>query len=159
MKYFLLVILLTSFTAYGQTKPTQTKSKAVATSKTFKKQLSEDKQSYLLSDVVKIENGKGDNIPVTVTATIDKATWDTVVKKRVLESDYFELIVNMLAIKAQFTLENTLSFEPFKKQSMKYIDGAFVCNFKMMGRNGFGNMVETSTVVKCDPENVGKLTD
>jgi hypothetical protein len=156
MKYFFLAILLTSFTAYGQTKPSQTKSKAVATSKTFKKQLTEDKKSYLISDLVKIENGKEEDVPVTFTVTVDKAAWDQLIKDK-LEPDYFELIASMLAIKAKFTLDNNLSFEPFKKQSMKYIDGVFTCDFKMMGRNGYGNMVETSTLVKCDPENLGKF--
>jgi hypothetical protein len=89
---------------------------------------------------------------VTFEAKIDKAAWDEQIRKHDLESDYFELLVNFLSIKARYTLTNDLSFEPFKKQIVTYSNGDLICNYKMTGRNGFGNMVETSVLVKYNPD-------
>jgi len=143
MKPFLLIsfVLLTS-TLLSQT--TQSK-------KFILKAVSQDGKDYLLSDSVTIENGKGEKIKVLVEASVPVRIWDKY--KGNDEKEYYWLISNMLALKAKSVLKNTLSFEPIKKQYVTWSrdDGAFYTNFKFMGRNGYGNMVETTEIVYYQP--------
>lgn len=142
---FLGLFLICSTFLYSQSKTT---AKKTATTTSYKKKLSENRGNYYLSNVVKIENGKSEKVAVTFEATVDKDVWDQAIEKRkAMEADYFNLIAEMLSTQAKFELENKLSFEPFKKQTFTFKDGSFVCNYKMMGRNGFGNMVESSADV------------
>lgn len=114
------------------------------------KELSGDK--YMLSQVVLIETGKEQKVEVTFNASVPKQVWDELASKnKDGESDYFALVASMLSINAKYTLKNPLSFEPFSKQFFMYMDGAFMSSYKMSGKNGYGNSVETTALVKYDP--------
>jgi hypothetical protein len=122
-------------------------------SNTFTKLISDNNARYYLSDMVTIENGKEEEVPVKFNASIPKDAWDDLVKKYgMVESEYFALMARSLSLNAQYSLKNTLSFEPFTKQFFSLNDGVFVSDYKMVGKNGYGNAVETSVLVKYDPK-------
>ena len=150
-KIILICILFYTITGYGQGKPGQKKQVVKKETTTFKTDPRSD-GNYHLSDIVKIENGEGENVDVVFTASVPFEIWDSV-SKRFSHSGkkYFSFISNLLSIQARHTLKNNLSFEPFSKQFFSFIDGRFVCDYKMMGRNGYGNLVETSSLVVYNP--------
>lgn len=165
MKHIFIILFLIPTICFGQETATTSSGKKVILnkdgtwkysdlkpSKGLSKKLSDDKSKYLLSNVVQVESGQGEKIDVEFNASVDKQIWDNLTKGK-SELEYFELIAGLLSIKAQYTLKNNLSFTPFKKQFFMYSDGVFMSSYKMSGRNGYGNLIETSALVKCNPEN------
>ncbi len=123
---------------------------------TFKKNRTTDNAHYELSGMVEIETGKGITTPVKFTAIVPILDWDKLAKTLGWnDRQYFNLVASELSFKAQDTLKNTLSFEPFPTEMFIYYDGKFACNYNMMGRNGYGNMIEVSSLVFYNPEESG----
>jgi len=112
-----------------------------------------DDNIYKFKDIpVEIENGHGEDIEVLFSARISMYVWkDFVSKNGNNEKKAFLLVASMLSLQAKLSLENVLSFEPLKKQFFTINDQGFICAFRMMGRNGYGNLVETSALVTYKP--------
>jgi len=108
--------------------------------------------SYYLSGVVKVLNGKAEDVDVSFSATIAKDAWDNSKKLRGMsDQKYFELVGKMLSMSAQNQLKNNLSFEPFPKQYFSWLDTHFESHYKLAGRNGYGNLTETTVLAFYDP--------
>ncbi|MGN6165389.1 MAG: hypothetical protein ACTHOF_12690 [Flavisolibacter sp.] len=164
MKYILILLFVIPTLCFSQEKATTESGKTVLLNKNgtwkyitagksnFIKKESTDKESYILSGTVKIETGKGDNVDVFFNGIILKGLWDEFLKRHSSEYEFFSLVANMLSLEAKYTLKNNLSFEPMTRQFFMYQDNSFICDYKMMGRNGYGNLVETSALVKYNPE-------
>lgn len=169
MKTLLLGLFLIPALCFGQETATTSSGKKVILNKdgtwkyadakksggSFSKKVGADKSSYILNGTVEIENGHDDKVMVEFNASVPQKEWDDRTKGK-SEKDYFELIAGLLSLKAQYTLKNTLSFEPMKKQFFMYTDGYFMSSYKMMGKNGYGNSIETTALVKVDPEKIGE---
>lgn len=160
-------ILVFTTTTYAQ-KPVTKKTSTSVKSKPFElpriaapiiytpprmpRRYSSDSMTVYLSDTVEITNGKEEKIKVYFTGAVLPKVWDHFLETKD-EKDFFKLIVSILSIRAQYTLKNTLSFEPFKNEFFMWDDAkkSFTCSYKMMGRNGYGNLLETSSLVEYDP--------
>jgi hypothetical protein len=119
----------------------------------FQKKIDDTKKAYLLEDVIIIENGKEEEIKVKFSASVPIEVWSKNWKKSgEKEKEYFNSIAFLLSIQAQNSLANPLSFQPFAKEFFTWDNQKFVCNYKMSGKNGLGNSVETSLIVKSDPD-------
>jgi len=102
---------------------------------------------------VKIENGHGEKIAVLFSGKVDKYIWTDLVKKNNnSEKEAFDYIAWILSLRAQSSLKNELSFEPLKKQFFFNDRENFICDYKMMGRNGYGNLIEMSYLVTSASE-------
>jgi hypothetical protein len=148
MKLLLLAPLAAFFgvsTLDGQSADSKNKKEA------FVMNTSVDNESYVFSAVVNISNGKGEDVPVAFNAIAPKQVWDNLKKWNGNDSVYFSFIASQLSISAEFSLINHLSFEPFSKQFFGYSEGRFICVYGLMGRNGYGNMIETTVDVTFDP--------
>lgn len=119
----------------------------------FTKKFSGDSVSYVISDSINIQNGKSEYVKVFFIGSVAKAKWRELLVKNKNEKEFFELIGGMLSLEAQYKLKNKLSFEPFKRQFFFWDEKSkkFICDYKLMGRNGYGNMVETSVLAEYDP--------
>lgn len=135
----------------------------------FTKKESSDGTRYLFDAILSVENGHGEPTNVTVSASIDKEVWVNFVTKEkasqdslnkvynknyvVNDSTVFTFIFEMLSIKARGVLKNSASFVPLNKQFFTWYDKekAFMSNYKMMGRNGYGNLIETQELVFYSP--------
>lgn len=164
--YFLIAGLLFFQLSFAQitkktgTKSTVTKKSATVNSATssknvsgFKKTLSGD-TLYSFSGLVMIKDGHGEKVKVSFKASVLKDKWDEFTKtKKYSDIDAFELVAAMLALDAQYTLKNSDSFVPLPNQFFMWSseNNTFIAKFKMMGRNGYGNLTETSTLVSYDP--------
>ena len=104
---------------------------------------------YIFTDIpVNIENGHGDKVKVLFSGKVDKNIWTGLVQKNNnSEKVAFDYIAWILSLRAQSSLKNELSFEPLKKQLFFNDHENFICDYKMMGRNGYGNLQETSVIV------------
>lgn len=134
----------------------------------FKKTESTNGEKYFLEGVVSVENGHSESVDVTASASVKKEIWDSFVAKLravqdssnrvnnknhiVNDSTTFSFVLSMLTIKAKYTLKNSSSFVPLSKQFFTWYNGEFTCSYKMMGRNGYGNLVETESLVFYRPE-------
>ncbi len=153
MKVLFLPFLFLTLNVFSQKATVKPKTSSQAS--TFSKRLSADSLDYFLSDMVAIKNGKEESVKVSFRASIPVEVWKDYVKRyHNKEKDLFLLISSILSLNAQYTLKNTLSFEPIKSQFFMYDkeNKVFMSNFKMMGRNGYGNLVETSEIVRYDLE-------
>lgn len=115
--------------------------------------------SYVLEDSCKVLNGKLEYVTVFFKTLVPVKVWDELISKYDnKEKEFFSSIGVGLTIKAKYTLSNNLSFEPFRHQFVLYDKNSntFNCDYKMMGRNGYGNMVETTALVKYDPAELNK---
>jgi hypothetical protein len=155
MKTVLIGLFFIPLFAIAQKKTTNSGTKKTPVAKTassFKKTLAND-STYYLSDIVNVKNGKDEYVKVQFSSSVPKNIWDRlVVENNSNDKEYFSLVAGMLALEAQFSLKNQLSFEPFNKQFFIYYKNAFACTFKMMGRNGYGNLVETESLVDYQPK-------
>jgi len=157
MKILLIPFLLLTLNVFGQkTKAKQPVAKTTKESAVtkFEKRLVDD-SSYGLSGSVKVANGKEEKVAVNFRATVPIDVWkQLVVKSKMIEKEFFVLVAALLTLNAQYTLKNTLSFEPFPNQFFFYNkdEKVFISSYKMSGRNGYGNLVETSELVRYDPE-------
>jgi hypothetical protein len=165
MKFILPLLMLFSSSAFAQkkdkpktdqsTKSTQVQLPRISiptitlSSSLNKKIHPSDSTKYYISDSVQVTNGKEEKVKVLFEAVVPIKIWDV---KSAMQDEklYFSEICSSFSIKAQYTLKNSLSFEPFKKQFFMWEDSrsVFICNFKMMGRNGYGNLIEGSSLVE-----------
>ena len=108
---------------------------------------------YAIMDSVKITTGHGDTVNSFVVCVVPMKIWDDAVKaKEMSDEKYLSHAVNMVAIAAQFTLKTPASFEARRNQFISWMDKkGFTSAFKMMGRNGYGNMTETVAFVSWNP--------
>jgi len=120
---------------------------------------------YSISDSINIKDGHGEIVKVFFQGVFPKLIWDNYVQDRKYKQDslnkaysvnyvttdstVFSFLAQMLALKASFVLKNKESFVPFKSQFFLWYEreSKFMTDFKMMGRNGYGNLVETSSIV------------
>lgn len=143
-------------TTKSTTAKSSTTTKSATSSKNvsgFKKTLSGDSLYSLAGDVM-IKNGHDEKVKVSFRASVLKDKWDEFTKtKKYSDIDAFELVAALLALNAQYTLKNTDSFVPLPSQFFMWSsdNNSFMANFKMMGRNGYGNLTETSTLAFYDP--------
>jgi hypothetical protein len=160
--FFLFQISFAQVTKNATTKSTTSKTstttKSVTSSKNvsaFKKITSVD-SLYSLSGDVMIKNGHDEKVKVSFRASVLKDKWNEFTKtKKYSDIDAFELVAAMLSMNAQYTLKNTDSFVPLPSQFFMWSNdnNSFMANFKMMGRNGYGNLTETSTLAFYNPYN------
>jgi hypothetical protein len=150
MKRILLICLLLPGIVQAQK---TTVKKSVLIAKT------QDGNLYWFYDIpVMIENGHGEKVQVFFSATISTYVWKTLVLKNGNdENKTFSLMASDISLKAQNSLKNTLSFEPLKKQfffmsNNRNFESAYMKSvYKMMGRNDYGNLSETSALVGYNP--------
>lgn len=116
------------------------------------KSQSSDSEYFFNNIPVPIENGHGDTIKVLFWGSITKKLWAALLEKNDYdETKAFYYLGQGLSLKAQYILKNPLSFEPFKKQKFVSHGGNVLCMYEMMGKNGYGNSVETTTIVDYNP--------
>lgn len=169
MRYFLLFLIIAPLLSFSQETAITESGKKVKLNKdgtwvfiqatsadkaesTFTKKINDNKESYMLSGVVMIKNGKEEKVPVTFSGSVPVQSWDNLAKTwKDGEADFFSFVCKMLSLEAQYKLKNNLSFEPFPKQFFLYYDNSFKSSYKMIGRNGYGNLIETSSLVSYDP--------
>jgi hypothetical protein len=81
-----------------------------------------------------------------------KRIWDSLIRKYKLnDAWYYNSIATSLSEIAKNSLNNPLSFIPFKAQKITLGNGRFICDYKMIGRNGYGSDIETSVIVTYRP--------
>lgn len=112
-----------------------------------------DSQYVFTNIMIAVEDGHGDTVMVSFSGYSTLPTWNNVLEK----NDYdevraFSVMAQSLSLEAKYKLKNPLSFEPFKKQSFLSMDGSIVSMYKMMGKNGYGNSIETTAMVKYNPK-------
>lgn len=119
-----------------------------ANSQTFtKKDFNEDQ--YLMTDSVLIETGHNEKVNVYFVATIPKDKWQQfLIKNNTNDTTGFSIMAAMVSNKARYKLFNPASFVPFKNQTIGWRKG-FDCYYGMMGRNGYGTLIETGVWVTC----------
>jgi hypothetical protein len=112
-----------------------------------------DDNIYIFLDVPqKIESGHGDTVKVFVSGKVSSYIWkDFIAQYKNNEKQAFSELVWILAYRAKSSLKNELSFTPLPKQFFIYKAEGFICDFKMMARNGYGNMVETESLITYNP--------
>ena len=161
MKKFLFVsaLFLTQIIFAQTTKKTKSSSTTTKTAKPkapadFKKTFLTGDSIYNITGSVMIKNGHDEKVKVLFKGSVSKDKWNelTTVKKY---SDYeaFDLVTSILSLNAQYKLKNKESFSPLPSQFFMWSsdNNAFICNFKMMGRNGYGNLIETTALVDYNP--------
>lgn len=151
MLFALMFVSLSATSQKAQTKTTNPKAPI-----DFKKKLLivNGDSVYSLIGSVMLENGHKEKIKVLFESTVSINKWD-VLKKEKKYSDYdlFSLAAMILTSNAKYKLKNTESFSPLPKQffMLSKDSDEFISNFKMMGRNGFGNLTETTSLVSYNP--------
>ena len=119
-----------------------------------KKSIKNDTE-WLITDSVTITDGYKESVKVYVIMGCPKDKWDQFLKlnENTTDSSGLYLAISMLAIDAQYSLKNTASFVPMRKQIITWDEkqNGFSCWFKMMGRNGYGNLIETDKIVVYKP--------
>jgi hypothetical protein len=120
------------------------------TTTTFSKITTSDRLTYVITDSVNVKNGKGEIIKVFTTLAVGKDIWDKATL-RWRESEYLDYVVNEIAENAKESATNQLSFEPLNNNHISYDNktGLYTSNYRMMARNGFGNLVETTVFAFC----------
>ncbi len=161
--FFFLPLFLSSFIYGQQAKKIVTKNihptangnpKAPAD---FKKKLESD-SLYTITGSVMVKNGHDEKMKVVFTASVLKVKWDEIKKnKNYSDYDVFNLVASMLNSDAKYKLKNKESFVPLPTQFFMWNSdrNSFISNYKMMGRNGFGNLSETTALVEYNPFEVG----
>ncbi len=153
--YFTLIILFFSISIFAQKKKiaVNTSTPVVKKASTSLPKQVDDNMYNLRNIPVKIENGHGEKVIVLFNARLAKYFWDDFVsKKGKNEKEAFGLAAFMLSLEARYSLKNKDSFEPFKTQFISENGGSFVSLYKMMGRNGYGNLIESSALVEYNPD-------
>lgn len=128
-------------------------------SQTLVKKIRTDSISYLITDSVEIENGHHQKVKILVNGSFLISIWEKFIHSNASnDKEAFDLVVNTLASKAQYTLKNPLSFEPLPKQFVMWYEknNSFTCVFELMGKNDLGNSIETKSIVSWSPPNLDK---
>lgn len=118
----------------------------------FKKRDIGDK--YMFSDSVTIKDGQDHDVKIFVLASCPKDKWDNYLKAKSMDdSSGLYLAAAMLSVTAKGKLKNPASFIPMQKQIITWNDkeDSFWCNYKLTGRNGFGNLTESEIMVLYNP--------
>ena len=136
--------------------------KKVTPTQTFTKQKMDT--LYVFKDDIAIKNGKGDKVIKRFTLAVPVDVWDRLIKSdsnftstneskvgKIMDKHYMYLIVNIISIHAHYQCKNTLSFEPLNDNFIAWSGNTFLCNYKCMARNGYGNLIETTIVSEYIP--------
>lgn len=160
MKYPLMFLLsITTLLSIGQNKNNQPNVLG------FKKSISKaDSIYYSLSGSVFISNGHDEKVKVYFEGYVPVVNWNEIFKTASsngyvkAELNLFELITKLISVDAKFKLKNKESFVPLPKQFFIWNDESksFICNYKMMGRNGFGNSIEITAISLFKPSDIYK---
>jgi hypothetical protein len=137
MKKFLLLVVLLASTA------------AVFSQLSVKKM---DSGKLSISDSVTLKKGDGELTTIFASLSVDPGVWENY-RKNQSDSTAFREVVFMITLKAQYSLKNTLSFVPMKEQFIMWYEKqkSFMSDYKMYGRNGYGNLVESKALVFYKP--------
>jgi len=158
---FISALCLTQVIYAQTTKKTTTKS-STTVAKTakpkapadFKKIVLTGDSLYSITGSVMIKNGHDEKVKVLFKGSVSKDKWNELTStKKYSDYEAFDLVTSILALNAQYKLKNTESFNPLPSQFFMWSsdNNVFICNFKMMGRNGYGNLSETTALVDYNP--------
>jgi len=107
---------------------------------------------YDITASCQIETGQLTKQAVIFSTFIEKRIWDSLIKKyKQNEAQYYNSIAASLSEIAKNSLKNPLSFVPFKSQKITFGNGRFICDYKMIGKNGFGSDAETMLTITYRP--------
>jgi hypothetical protein len=102
------------------------------------------------------EDGHGELVKVFFEGwKIPKDKWREMAVKNNKGSDegWFETLTWIFSYDAQNQLKNRESFVPLRKQFFMWSDeGSYLCSYKLMGRNGYGNLIELEALVEYNPD-------
>ncbi len=159
--FFISALCLTQIIYSQTTKKTTTKSTTTKTNPSkpkhpvdFKKTIMSGDSLYSISGTVMIKNGHDEKVKVLFTAAVSKDKWNELTStKKYSDYEAFDLVASILALDAKYKLKNVESFVPLPSQFFTWSsdNNTFICNFKMMGRNGYGNLSETTALVEYNP--------
>lgn len=161
-KILLISALCLTQIVYAQTTKTTTNTSNKSTTKLakpkapsdFKKTLIKGDIIYSLIGSVMIKNGHDEKVKVSFIGSVSKDRWNELTTaKKYTDYEAFDLITSILALNAKYKLKNKESFIPLPSQFFMWSsdNNVFICNFKMMGRNGYGNLSETTALVEYNP--------
>jgi len=131
----------------------------------FKKSISKvDSNYYSLSGSVFISNGHDEKVKVYFEGYVPVVNWNETFKMAFskgydkAEINLFESVTYLISVDAKFKLKNKESFVPLPKQFFIWDDESksFLSNYKMMGRNGFGNLIEMTAISLFKPSDIYK---
>jgi len=120
---------------------------------TLKKSWLTDSSKIVINNLsLNILNGHGESVEVKFTIYSDIKSWNYLIwhHHNNDEMDAVQDIADDISNEAQQSLKNILSFQPFKKEFITIQNGTATCNYKMMGKNGYGNDIETSQEVSVN---------
>ena len=134
---------------------------SIVLSQSFSKKPFKDNE-YIISDTIRIKSGHDELVSVSFVGIFtQKVSNDYVDSQKsiqdslnindiVTDSTVFTMINEIISSKAQYQLKNHISFVPLKAQFFFWYEreDKFVCDYKMMGRNGYGNLTEVSVPIE-----------
>ncbi len=146
-----LILLITSVCINAQSKQKQDPDCLCY----FKKEISYDTSKYHVSDSVWISNGRGENIRIFAEGNISKTAWDSSVVNYKKDYLLFGAIIYSFHLDVSRAVVNKDSYIPYNKQTISWIESngqkIFASLFKFSARNGYGNLIESSTLVTYTP--------
>lgn len=116
----------------------------------FKKIENADKTKYILTDSVTVWNGLDQNTKILFEVMVPKEVWDAqLTALNMNDTSLLTKVAINISTKAQYTLKNKESYEPLNGNLATWSETSkqYICNFLMKGRNGYGNLVETKSLV------------
>ena len=138
---------------------------SIVLGQSFSKKTFKDKE-YVISDTIRIKNGHDELVSVSFVGIFTQKVWNDYVDSQkaiqdslnikysvnytVTDSTVFTMINEIISSKAQYQLKNHISFVPLKSQFFFWYEreDKFVCDYKMMGRNVYGNLTEVSVPIE-----------
>lgn len=161
-KLLLISVLCITQIVYAQTTKKEVTSKTTVKTANpkapadFKRTLLPGDSIYNFKGSVMIKDGHGEKVKVLFSGSVDKNKWEELKKaKNYSDYDAFNLVASILSVNAQYKLKNSQSFSPLSNQFFMWSNdtNSFISNYKMMGRNGFGNLTESTALVEYNPFN------
>ncbi len=129
----------------------------------FKKAVSKvDTNYYSLSGNVFISDGHSKKVKVYFEGHIPIKNWKETLNTSTLKGwaktdiSLFESVTTLISVDAQWKLKNKESFVPLPKQFFMWDDESkkFMSNYKMMGRNAYGNLTESTALSYFNPSDL-----
>jgi hypothetical protein len=121
----------------------------------FKKEVSYDTTKYHVSDSVWIHDGRGESVRIFAEGNIPKTAWDSSVINYKKDYLLFSAIIYSFHLSVSTSVVNKDSYIPYKNQTISWIESGgrriFASLFKFSARNGYGNLIESSTLVTYTP--------
>lgn len=131
----------------------------------FKKSISKvDSLYYNLVGSVFITDGHDKKVKVYFEGYVPVVNWNEIFKNASSKGydkadiNLFESVTTLISYDAKWKLKNQESFVPLPKQFFMWDDESksFLSNYKMMGRNGFGNLTEITAIAAFKPSDIYK---